>query len=413
MDIIISTLKIISMLTAGAFGVLALLTNYKDKSGDITKWGKIALSGVVLSVLLSLFLYGLETSRANAAAKKAKAEAEATAMVLKDILSSAKTTLAQQKLSLDETFKLKSGLDETVKEQMANSQRTIGIAEGMTVALKQQRENLSQSRDIARNMATSLDTQRSLLASQGRIQRQVVRAYYPLEPLTMFYELEYPMDQPALRKYADRVRADIVRWLRHERGDRGTTTDDLHDEDIEFILTAQTQKWKPGDADGEESASKELLRDYTSFQFRQNENPGDRTIVFSSIPADLQGVFVTMPSKGSIKQEIEVRADFLRRVFIKVVRSDNPIRTGNDTLAVSALDLVGRELTWRTFGEAYLKPGPIWHLTRVAFKFPNDYDQSKHLRYITVAQGVESVQITASAVGLAELFAELSVTSKR
>lgn len=406
---IISAIKIISMLATGAFGVLGLLTDYKDKSGRITKWGKTALSGVVMSAILSLFLYGLEASRAKAAAKQAQADAEATATVLKDILSSAKITLAQQKVSLDETIKLKSGLDETLKEQKANSQRTIGISKDMSIALEGQRQNLSQSRDIAHNMAATLETQRTLLTAQGRVQRQVVRAYYPLEPLTVFYVLEYPMDQPAVAKYADRVRADIVRYLREVRENRKYTSDDLHDEDLEFVLTSSRDKWKPGDADGEERAKYELLDDHTSFEFSQKDDKEAKELIFSSVPASYQEAIVTMPRKGSIKQKIELRADFKRRVFIKDVRCDNPVRTGNDTLAMSALDLVGRTLAWKS----PVDPHPIWQLKAFALKFPNDYDDSQSRRYITIAQGVGSLTITASDVGLTKVFADTDVLSKR
>lgn len=104
-----SVLKITSMLATGAFGALALLTKYKDDNGKMTKWGKVALGGILISSSISLGLYLLETSRAKAAAEKAKAEAEATTKTLREIQTNAQVTADQQKKSLDETNILKAG----------------------------------------------------------------------------------------------------------------------------------------------------------------------------------------------------------------------------------------------------------------------------------------------------------------
>lgn len=409
METIISAIKIISMLATGAFGVLGLITNYKDESGKITKWGKVALSGVVLSAVLSLFLYGLEASRAKVAAKEAQDKAEATTRVLTDILSSAKITLAKQEISLDKTVQLESGLEETLKGQKENSQRTISISEDMDVALEQQRESLLQSRDITRSMATSLDTQRTLLAAQGRVQRQVVRAYYPLEPLTIFYEVEYPMNQPGLDKYADRVRADIVRYLREARSGSGrVTSDDLRDEEVQFILTNQ-EGWKPGDAPGEKKAKDVLLRRATmSFKFKEAA-PGTKELVFRSVPPDLQDMFVSLPSKGRVKQQIELVADFSRQIFVQKVRCETLTRAGNDRLSMSAIDLVGRNLTWDTV----LDLESIWQLRSFALKFPYDYEDSTHIRRTAVSQATKQIQITANHLGLTEVLADTNVFSKR
>jgi len=68
---IISALKIISMLGAAGFGALALLTEYKDKStNQITKWGRIALVGIVLTAVFSIVLHKLEANEAKKSAEK-------------------------------------------------------------------------------------------------------------------------------------------------------------------------------------------------------------------------------------------------------------------------------------------------------------------------------------------------------
>ncbi len=53
MELLITLLKLISTTLAGAFGVLALLVEYRDKNGDVSKWGKVALWGVTISAVVS------------------------------------------------------------------------------------------------------------------------------------------------------------------------------------------------------------------------------------------------------------------------------------------------------------------------------------------------------------------------
>jgi len=49
-------LKAVSMLASGVFGLIGVLTNSRDKDGRMTKWGKIIIVGILLSVTLSLAL---------------------------------------------------------------------------------------------------------------------------------------------------------------------------------------------------------------------------------------------------------------------------------------------------------------------------------------------------------------------
>jgi len=42
------------------FGIIALLAEYKDSRGNITKWGRRALLGVVMSTSIAVAATGLE-----------------------------------------------------------------------------------------------------------------------------------------------------------------------------------------------------------------------------------------------------------------------------------------------------------------------------------------------------------------
>src|SRR4051812_9115259 len=103
MDLLYNLLKLASLLATGAFGILALVTKYEDDQGGITRWGKIAIGGIVVSSGISLALYALEASRAKETADRATAEAEVTKRHLEQLEAKAIETAKQQKRSLEET----------------------------------------------------------------------------------------------------------------------------------------------------------------------------------------------------------------------------------------------------------------------------------------------------------------------
>jgi hypothetical protein len=71
--------KILSALSAGCFGVLALLKDYKDKAtGKITIWGRVSLAGILISTLLGILAQLKESSEAE----KAKARIAAQTLEL-------------------------------------------------------------------------------------------------------------------------------------------------------------------------------------------------------------------------------------------------------------------------------------------------------------------------------------------
>src|SRR5262245_20522425 len=170
-DIWIGFLKIVSMLSAGVFVALGLVTKYKDENDKITKWGKTALAGIFISTIISLSLHILETSKAKNAAVQSKTEADATANSLRTILETAQTTANQQKKSLDETNRLKKGLEDT-------SARTGLIADDMKITLRQQT-------NLARGQETAIAAQLQQIKMQEQqliLQRSAVRIPATLRP---------------------------------------------------------------------------------------------------------------------------------------------------------------------------------------------------------------------------------------
>jgi len=174
MDLLYSFLKVTSMIATGLFGALGLLTKYKDDQGKITKWGKVALGGILLSSGFSLGLYILETSRAKAAADKAKAEANATAQVLQTILTNAQTTAEQQRKGLEEINLLKADLTKTLEQQQANLKRTDEVAEGMRTSIVAQQAVLGGNKRILAGLSSSVVKLDDLASNLTRTNNELI-----------------------------------------------------------------------------------------------------------------------------------------------------------------------------------------------------------------------------------------------
>ncbi|MDH4188383.1 MAG: hypothetical protein OEV08_15445, partial [Nitrospira sp.] len=60
MDVSLSILKFAAVLIVGILGVIGLQVEYK-KNGVITKWGRRALWGTVISTLVAIAIQSIET----------------------------------------------------------------------------------------------------------------------------------------------------------------------------------------------------------------------------------------------------------------------------------------------------------------------------------------------------------------
>ncbi|MER9183708.1 hypothetical protein [Mesorhizobium sp. M0767] len=229
-----------------------------------------------------------------------------------------------------------------------------------------------------------------------RIPRLIARQNYPLEPLELLLSVEYSMDQPQLKAYAERLQKDVVKYLRHSRGNDASTSDDLANEDVEFNIS-NSPEWLPTQ---EESSARDLMEDNTAFVLVSPDQDKTAVLRFMSTSADIQDAIVTMPKHGDIKQHIELRADYKRRIFTKVVRCENPVRTGSDITSFSALDLIGKTVSWEDGVVTNLK----WTLVSLALRFSYDYGFGQNFNQLPPGRDImikpSGAVIEAEDVGL-------------
>jgi hypothetical protein len=79
---LLTILKFVSIALSGTFGILGLLTKYRDENEKITRWGRIALIGILVTTFVAAVSQGLEARRSQ---ESAKAETQKTQRLLHEI----------------------------------------------------------------------------------------------------------------------------------------------------------------------------------------------------------------------------------------------------------------------------------------------------------------------------------------
>lgn len=87
LDTLLLALKLISSLLAGIFGAIGTIHDYKDDSGSITKWGRIALFGIVISSAVAISAQLIEEALNQKSADEARARIETQIQNQQELLS--------------------------------------------------------------------------------------------------------------------------------------------------------------------------------------------------------------------------------------------------------------------------------------------------------------------------------------
>lgn len=356
---VLTVLKLGGSLLTTAFAVYGIFNTYSHTdplTGDkrVTAAGRIATIGTLASGLLTITVSAGEATRAAARAEAAKRE-------MQDLSDRTSETLASQERLLTEQRRLAVEVG-TVQEKT-------------TQALDAIDRGVQQLASLNAGMKVSLEQQR-------RIRHQVLRPFYPLEPLTIEFETTFSMDARELSGYARRLRATV------------------RDRDVFDVSTVAGGP--PDIAKGESLAHELLFEDNTRFIFSFGTGPlAKNRVVLSSVPPSYATRLIPMPRKGELRQTIEIRADFGNRLFTKYVRCENPLRTGEDTLAMSALDLIGRRMTYDTIWTNRYPVGQVRQLTLIF-----GYESSLYKRYIAIPLETSAAVITADHLGLSEVLVD-------
>jgi len=193
MDLWVGFFKIISMLATGAFGCIALLKKFKTDEG-LTKWGKFALGGIVLSSILSLTLYVLETSGAKAKAQQARLQAEATTHRLEGIIHQTNVLKSGLETNLETTKVVSNDLKESVNTQQILMYQSKQISSGVTSSLEKQVRTLLTTQHVAQQSENAL-------TQLGRLQ-------YPLNNIGTQVFIKVSPDHPLIAPHLPEIKAN-------------------------------------------------------------------------------------------------------------------------------------------------------------------------------------------------------------
>ncbi len=137
--------KAMSVGLTGLFGIMGLLTTYKDKdTGQFTIWGKINFAGIVLSATMGVLSQLVDSQHKIDSARQSAKEAAASAEI-------ARNTATGAKQAADNTEKL-------IAELLRVSQETRRIATGT-------RQSVANSRSAA--LAGQIAASRTLVVARG------------------------------------------------------------------------------------------------------------------------------------------------------------------------------------------------------------------------------------------------------
>jgi len=340
MDSLYSILKIASMIATGLFGALALLTKYKNEDGRITKWGKIALSGIIISVAISLGLYTLETARAKAAAIKAEADAKAQSLKLETILVNAETTAEQQKKSLDETNLVKQDLTKALEK----SDYIAG--------------------DLQNSLALQKEEGEKAVVRNDQMLAQVERTIHPLFPLEIKLVYLAPLSDGVTMPFRQRLQAQLEAAKR-KYPDRDVDYVSLKSQNPEFYPSRETDPLGYGLVTADLCA---WIRFYTKHKTaRRDFNNEDAS--FSYCPV---GTSRPLVSDEEVDRELEITRERLKNRYISFdpksgLRFDDGIDKIDLTTAnadgdfISSDDLYGAtiQIEARPFIEVYRKSSRV------------------------------------------------------
>src|SRR5947207_402591 len=99
LSLVLTLLKFISIFSTGLFGIVGLLHDFKDDDKRMTKWGRVALVGIVLSGVTA-------AATEIVLVFKARSQEITEASQRKEVLARIDVTTTQSKNVLQETARL-------------------------------------------------------------------------------------------------------------------------------------------------------------------------------------------------------------------------------------------------------------------------------------------------------------------
>ncbi len=185
--------KLASSIAAALFGVFGVLGETRDSEGRLTRWGRVAIVGVLVSCLLAIVSLRLEQSEEQRKAENDKQRRSEDLRIQQQNLGT-QTKILDQARGLADSLSVTTGLQ--------------------TEALNVLRHSEDQQRAIASDLEKSVTSQRDLLSGQERVARDMRRSLHPLKPFAFVVAFVYRFDDPTVSNYVARLRRYVEAWVK-------------------------------------------------------------------------------------------------------------------------------------------------------------------------------------------------------
>src|SRR4030095_2741974 len=264
---ITSIVKLMSLALAAGFAILGTTTDYK-KDGKVTKWGRVAIIGVIVSGLLSSTLLGIE-EQANAN-KRRQEEIEKIAAQnqanedkaeinnkFENLVTAAQDNIAKTEKNLDTTKKVARDLELSVAGQKDLMRQTQDISGGVNQSIKQQGNILGQIQNQVALQEKTFEKTVGLQTQQGYVLENTLRALNSFKQFKVTYRLKFPLDTPSLQNFVKELTAFASSRGQNDSYPNMKIYDDgskdLEDDDLEASSVDPTAAPGPVGANGIEA----------------------------------------------------------------------------------------------------------------------------------------------------------------
>ena len=212
--------KFISLALAAGFAILGTTTDYKKK-GKITKWGRIAIIGVVISGLVSVVILGIEestkaqekrdsTAKSHDADIKANEEKKALNQQFDSLVSKAEENIRTTSEALSKTDQVARDLQKSVIDQRNLINQTQNISGGVNKGITQQGNILDQIRRQLSLQRETFNKTQILQQQQDVVLQNTLRSLSSFKQFKLRYSLRLPTDSLGFQFFVNDLRNYIL-----------------------------------------------------------------------------------------------------------------------------------------------------------------------------------------------------------
>jgi hypothetical protein len=381
-SIIILLLGISSILVGQiVVSIMTIQHDYIENEIKKKKHKKKLLIIICLSGSFGVILLLVQSLQASEQVNQAKKDADNTTEKLNEIIFKSyessyqlNNNLTKSEILLNKTETISQNLITEINNGTELLGR-IGRSMRLQQLLYDRQEQLISYQDLL------LYEQNSLHDENKKLYIELLKENYPLEPIELIYEIEYPMGDSRFTNYANRLLSYVIN----------------DSSGISLYNITNNKDLLPNGSEEEILAQRIFNYDIASFNFYES-NKDSNNICFNDISYSTMGnkliSFSVLSDSTWGRIDYSIYADIARRVFIKKIKHFGPKRIGSDISSLSSVDLINRKMTWHLIGV----------LKSISLKFAYNNQPDEYQRHIIIPGGCTFIRIIPSDIFMEHIF---------